>query len=52
MQQELFDLKPFEVIKTQAQQAFEPIEDDWGDIYDEYEDFDVCSKSWHTSRNY
>ncbi len=19
----------------------------WGDIYEEYEDFDVCSKSWH-----
>jgi hypothetical protein len=20
---------------------------DWGDIYDEYEDFDVCSQDWH-----
>lgn len=21
-------------------------EDSWGDIYDEYEDFEVCSKRW------
>ena len=26
---------------------FDDEESDYGDIYDEYEDFDVCSRTWH-----
>ncbi len=30
-----------------APRFFDDDEDCFGDIYDEYEDFEVCSRSWH-----
>ena len=39
----------FEDVKKSVKRAAKVIftdEPDWGDIYDEYIDFDVCSKSW------
>ena len=55
MQTSLFDLDLFITVqahvtvkKSNRRRQAEP-EVNWGDIYDEYEDFECTSQSWHHS---
>lgn len=55
MQTTLFDVdlyvtvKPQKTVKKQSSRKEVESEANWGDIYDEYLDFEYTSQSWHHS---